>query len=66
MKANSSHEQRMQPRWGVHSNVSVFEHDSKDYIGLMVDCSHGGMMISTYDAVPAGTRLQLDVSRYRP
>ena len=54
-------DKRMQPRWVPHSNVSVFEHHSKEYLGLMVDCSSDGMMISTYDALPAGTRIQLDL-----
>lgn len=58
---SSTKEQRMHPRWILKSTVSVFEHGSKEYLGLLVDCSEGGIMISSYEAMPVGTRLQLDL-----
>lgn len=60
-RANSASEQRMQPRWTLKSTVSIFLHDNKDYLGLLVDCSEDGIMISSYEALQPGTRLALDL-----
>lgn len=54
-------DQRMHPRWVLKSSVSVFEQRSKEYLGLLVDCSEQGLMISTYDQLQPGTRLQLEL-----
>lgn len=54
-------EQRMKPRWTLKSSVSVFEHTSKDYLGLLVDCSESGIMISSYEPLAPGTRFNLDL-----
>ena len=58
--ANPS-EQRMLPRWILKSSVSVFEEGSKEYLGLLVDCSEQGIMISTYGELSPGTRLELSM-----
>src|SRR5690606_18088313 len=42
-------DQRMHPRWTLKSSVSVFEQQNKEYLGLLVDCSEQGLMISSYD-----------------
>lgn len=52
---------RMQPRWALKSSVSVFEQHSKEYLGLLVDCSEQGLMISTYDSLKPGTRFSLEL-----
>lgn len=57
----STAESRMHPRWILKSNVSVFEQQSKEYLGLLVDCSDQGLMISTYDSLEPGTRLTLEL-----
>lgn len=57
----SGADQRMHPRWVLKSSVSVFEQASKEYLGLLVDCSESGLMISTYDALKPGTILNLDL-----
>jgi len=54
-------EQRMHPRWVLKSSVSVFDEQSKEYLGLLVDCSEQGVMISTYDALQPGTSLELSL-----
>ncbi|MCT7358092.1 PilZ domain-containing protein [Thalassolituus pacificus] len=66
MSTNSDHEQRMHPRWILKSNVSVFERQSKEYLGLLVDCSEQGVMISTYDQLQPGTTLQIDLVDIAP
>jgi len=60
-RPNTAKEQRMHPRWTLKSTVSVFEHGSKDYLGLLVDCSESGIMISSYEALQPGTRFELDL-----
>ncbi|WP_420592224.1 PilZ domain-containing protein [Bacterioplanoides sp.] len=57
----STKEQRMHPRWTLKSTVSVFEHGSKEYLGLLVDCSETGIMISSYEPLPPGTTFELDL-----
>ncbi len=54
-------EQRMHPRWILKSSVSVFDEHSKEYLGLLVDCSAQGVMISTYDEIRPGTSLVLSM-----
>jgi len=56
----------MHPRWILKSNVSVFERQSKEYLGLLVDCSEQGVMISTYDQLQPGTTLQIDLVDIAP
>lgn len=58
---SSINEQRMHPRWILKSSVSVFEHNSKEYLGLLVDCSENGIMLSSYDELAPGTRFELDL-----
>ncbi|MFY9180294.1 MAG: PilZ domain-containing protein [Venatoribacter sp.] len=54
-------EMRMHPRWQLKSTVSVFIETSKDYLGLLVDCSEQGLMISTYDSLEPGTLVDLEI-----
>tara|TARA_B100001109_G_scaffold254581_2_gene254678 strand:- start:39873 stop:40226 length:354 start_codon:yes stop_codon:yes gene_type:complete len=54
-------EQRMHPRAVLKSSVSVFDDTSKEYLGLLVDCSDQGIMLSTYDAIAPGTSLTLSM-----
>ncbi len=61
MMSTSVTDQRMHPRWTLKSSVSVFEQQNKEYLGLLVDCSEQGLMISSYDYLAPGTRLQLDL-----
>ena len=60
-KSSAGKEQRMHPRWTLQITVSVFEHNSKEYLGLLVDCSENGVMISSYEALTPGTRFELDM-----
>jgi len=60
-KAAATKEQRMHPRWTPQSTVSVFEHTSKEYLGLLVDCSESGVMISSYEPLQPGARFELDM-----
>lgn len=57
----SAKDKRMHPRWALKSNVSVFMQEDKEYVGLLVDCSEEGLMISTYDGLELGQRLKLDL-----
>lgn len=59
--STSNADLRMHPRWILKSNVSVFKQESKEYLGLLVDCSEQGLMISTYDSLTPGTRLRLEL-----
>lgn len=59
--SGTSSEQRMHPRAILKSSVSVFDDNSKEYLGLLVDCSEQGVMISTYDAMEPGTELTLSL-----
>lgn len=52
---------RLAPRWAAQSTVSVFRHDTKEYIGLLVDCSETGIMLSSYEHIAPGTELDLDL-----
>lgn len=54
-------DKRIQPRWRLKRNVSVFMQKDKEYLGLLMDCSEQGLMISTYDSLSPGTRLELDL-----
>lgn len=54
-------ENRMHPRKILDSTVSLFQHDSKEYIGLMVDASDSGMMMSSYMPLEIGTVIEIDM-----
>lgn len=54
-------EQRHNGRVELHKSVSVFQEQGKEYIGLLLNCSDTGMMISSYEAIAPGTRLQLEL-----
>ncbi|WP_221799350.1 PilZ domain-containing protein [Oceanobacter mangrovi] len=59
-------ELREAPRTEVLTNVSVFKRDDLSYLGLLLNCSDNGLMISTYEAIQPGTRLQLELVDVRP
>jgi len=48
----SMREQRQFARKTLSCTVSVFDHHSNEYIGLMVDYSRGGVMISSPGPLP--------------
>ena len=59
--AEQHHDKRLAQRCTLKSTVSIFERNSKDYLGLLVDCSGTGIMISTYESLAPGTQIQLDL-----
>jgi|TARA_B110001454_G_scaffold212533_1_gene229455 hypothetical protein len=56
-----SKENRMHPRRILDGTVSLFQHDTKEYLGLMVDFSAAGIMLSSYTPLEIGTVLELDM-----
>lgn len=56
-----SKENRMHARQILEATVSVFMHESKEYIGLMVDFSSTGIMLSSYTPLEIGTILEVDM-----
>lgn len=56
-----SKENRMHARKVLDGTVSLFQHDSKEYIGLMVDFSESGIMLSSYLPLEVGTVLDVDM-----
>ena len=59
-------EQRIEPRWVLKSSVSVFLKETKECIGLLVNCSENGLMISTYQPLDVGQELDLDIVDIHP
>lgn len=60
--SNDTHvDHRLAPRWAAQSTLSVFRHDTKEYIGLLVDCSESGIMLSSYEHILPGTELDIDL-----
>lgn len=57
----SDNDKRMHARWVLKSNVSIFKQHDKEYLGLLVDCSDQGLMISTYDSLKIGERFELEL-----
>lgn len=53
-------ENRMHPRKILDSTVSLFQHGSKEYIGLMVDASDTGIMMSSYMPLEIGSVIEID------
>mgnify|MGYP000110462321 FL=1 len=56
-----SKENRMSARQVLDGTVSLFMHDSKEYIGLMVDFSATGIMLSSYTPLEVGSILEVDI-----
>ncbi len=54
-------ENRMHPRQTLDGTVSLFQHDTKEYIGLMVDFSAAGIMMSSYTPLEVGTIIEVDM-----
>ncbi|MFK4751038.1 MULTISPECIES: PilZ domain-containing protein [Oceanospirillaceae] len=63
---NGHTEQRHTPRADISSNVSVFQQGDLSYLGLLLNCSDEGLMISTYEAIEPGTELNLELVDVRP
>ncbi|MDO6681758.1 MULTISPECIES: PilZ domain-containing protein [unclassified Oceanobacter] len=63
---NGPAEQRHTPRVDVSSSVSVFQQNDLSYLGLLLNCSDNGLMISTYEPIPPGTELSLELVDIRP
>lgn len=56
-----SKENRMHPRQTLDGTVSLFHHSSKEYIGLMVDFSNTGIMLSSYTPLEIGSIIEVDM-----
>ena len=56
-----SQENRIHPRQILDGTVSLFMHETKEYIGLMVDFSDSGIMMSSYTPLEVGTILDIDM-----
>jgi hypothetical protein len=54
-------EQRHSGRAMLGKSVSVFHQQDKEYVGLLLNCSEEGLMISSYEAIKPGTRLRLEL-----
>jgi hypothetical protein len=54
-------ENRMHARQVLEATVSLFMHDSKEYLGLMVDFSATGIMLSSYTPLEIGAILDVDM-----
>ncbi len=54
-------ENRMHPRQVLDGTVSLFQHDTKEYLGLMVDFSTSGIMLSSYIPLEIGSILDVDI-----
>ena len=61
MSAQSFAEMRMEPRWQLKSTVSVFRKGGSDCLGLLVNWSKSGLMISSYQALKEGETLDVDL-----
>lgn len=61
MNAESFAEMRLEPRWLLESKVSVFDKDNNEYVGLVVNWSFNGIMISTYEELHKGKVLELEL-----
>lgn len=61
MSAQSFAEMRIEPRWQLKSTVSVFREGGKDCLGLLVNWSSSGLMISSYQSLQIGDRLRIEL-----
>ena len=59
-------DKRQTPRVEVPTNVSVFQRSDLSYMGLLLNCSSEGLLISTYEALPPGTVIDLEMVDVRP
>lgn len=53
--------QRQFLRKSLDSTVSVFESESHEYVGLLVDCSERGCMISSASPLPTATEYHFTI-----
>lgn len=58
---NSFLDHRIHPRTILSSTVSVFNQETKEYIGLLVDVSESGLMLSSYQPLNNGEILNVDI-----
>jgi hypothetical protein len=61
MSAQSFAEMRMEPRWQLKSTVSVFIQGNKECIGLLVNWSENGLMLSGYQPLKLGEKLSIEL-----
>ena len=61
MSAKSFAEMRMEPRWQLKSTVSVFIQGNKECVGLLVNWSSSGLMISSYQPLEHGKKLSIEL-----
>jgi len=61
MGAKSFAEMRMEPRWQLKSTVSVFKKGGTDCLGMLVNWSKNGLMISSYQPLANGTVLDIEL-----
>lgn len=54
-------ENRMHPRKVLEGTVSLFLSDTKEYVGLMVDISQSGIMLSSYTPLQVGSTIDIDM-----
>jgi len=53
--------QRRFNRYSLIYHLSVFQHDTKELIGHIVDISPEGAMLVSETFIPVGTQIQLDI-----
>ena len=61
MSAQSFAEMRMEPRWQLKSTVSVFRRGGKDCLGMLVNWSNSGLMISSYQPLAKGDVIEIEL-----
>jgi hypothetical protein len=61
MSAQSFAEMRMEPRWQLKSTVSVFQKGGSDCLGLLVNWSKSGLMISSYQPLKSGDSFDVEL-----
>ena len=59
--ASSYKDQRIHPRTILSSTVSVFDKNTSEYIGLLVDVSDEGVMLSSYLPLTEHSQIEVDI-----
>ena len=61
MSAQMFAEMRIEPRWQLKSTVSVFLKGGSDCLGLLVNWSKSGLMISSYQPFEKDDNLEVEL-----
>lgn len=61
-----NNELRITPRVGTSTSISVFNQPDSEYLGELLNCSDGGLLISSYEALKPGTLLNLELVDVAP